>query len=920
MKIKSVKTQAWQLILLPAISIILLLASTVTYLYISRLNDFVVDRGLTLANKVAHLSQIALLTQNEELLSAIIDTSREEPYIRAIQLFDNRTDKLYFGGPKFLPLTNENTQAQDPYTRLIRTTAGSKRFTSPIMDSTGNAAIGWVEIELIVAPYQRLIYKNLLIVVLATIACLLLAGYLAIRLHQHIIRPIDQIKYVMRKFTEGKLSIRADNNFSLEFSLLANALNAMGASLEKTHGNLLLSISQSTEELQETLDTIEIQSIELDIARKNALEASRIKSEFLANTSHEIRTPLNGIIGFTNLTLKTSLDEQQRTYVQTIHDSAQNLLTSINDILDFSKIESGQLILDYISLPLRKTIEESVNTSALDAREKNIQILTLIDPAIPLQLMGDPTRFKQAIYNLLSNAIKFSQAGTILIKADLLNINQGQAMIKISIKDEGIGLTPDQQKQLFSSFSQLDTSKSRKHGGTGLGLAICKGLANRMHGEIGIESEVSVGSTFWFTARLGIDTNHTEKENTKFKKERILVCSEDELSYLSLKGIVNIWQAKSTWITTIHNIFSTLRESYAGGVLYSLLIINISPEENKLPPALLSNISDQLESEFSCKLIIVCTPFHYNLFKNHAKNRNLNFLQQPVTQESMHHCLTHAFSRTAQNLESEEPSNTAAKILVVDDNPANLQLTQEFLRSMNTEVTLAENGADAIQCFKQSSFDLILMDIQMPIMDGIETTQKIRALEDHYRTPIVALTAHSIDEQKTDFLIAGLDDCIRKPVNEAQLMHTLKRWTNINGGAFNNKLRISHKTEKYKHEKNWPVNIAQCVRLTNNKPDLACDMLTMLLKDLAEDKKLLNISYDQQDYSSLSEQAHKLYGSCCYCGVPHLHAATALLDRILQSKNLDHLPSAFTSLNRAIERLLAWSKNQNIKLLFHQGD
>ncbi len=917
MKNNSVKTQAWRLILLPAVSIILLLASVMTYLYISRLNDFVEERGRTIAHKISSYGEIALQSNDEKLLMAVINTSRDEPYIRAIALYDKINDKHYFGGPQFLPLINEIETNQDPYRRTIQATKLSKRFRSPILNPVNANSVGWVEVELIIAPYQKLVYKTLLVVTLTTLACLLLAGYFAIRLHKHITQPIDQMNYVIHRFTEGKLHTRINTHYAQEFSILANAINTMGDSLEKAQADMLLSIHQSTEDLQETLDTIEIQSIELDIARKDALAASRIKSEFLANTSHEIRTPLNGIIGFTNLTLKTQLNNQQRNYLQTIHDSAQNLLISINDILDFSKIESGQLILDYIPLPLRKIIEECIDMLALDAHEKNIQVITLVDHSIPLQLLGDPGRFKQIISNLLSNAIKFSQKGLVNISVELIASKDTKAEIKVTITDEGTGLTQSQKKHLFTAFSQVDTSRSREHEGTGLGLAICKGLVQRMQGSIGVDSEPNIGSTFWFIVELGVDANFAPPTEKRLSDKSILICSDNELIYNQLNNIIDPWHAKTTWITTIHDIFLTLRKNQQDDIIYDSLIININPEESKLPPALLSNIASQLEKEFSCKVIVCCTPSHQHIFENHNKEANLTFLQQPITSDRTLNSLVYTLEIQQTDKKDTLAVKPAVAVLIVDDNNANLQLAREFLSNLQTDVTLAESGKEAIEIFKHNHFDLIFMDIQMPIMDGIETTKHIRSIETDKRTPIIALTAHSINEQKTDFLIAGLDDCIRKPINETQLIHTLKRWTNTCDLTINNSPTVSNTLlGKFIHNKNCPVNIPMCISLANNKPELACDMLTMLVGNLPDDQLQINTAFTDQSYENLEVLIHRLYGSCCYSGVPHLHGCTGLLDKILQSKNYEYIGDAQTSLNNAIDKLIIWEREIDIKRLF----
>ncbi|HEY7885729.1 MAG TPA: histidine kinase dimerization/phospho-acceptor domain-containing protein, partial [Cellvibrionaceae bacterium] len=387
MKTSSVKTELWRLILVPALSITLLLAATLTYLYTSQLSSFINDRGRLLTEKTSRLVQVALSAQNQLLLHEIISATLEEPYVRAVSIYDAEQETHQHWGPRFLVDDEDSGVQINTGEMASKTTEDSIRFRFPIVNKAGDEQIGTLDIELITSPFRVLLYQTLLVVVLATIACLLLASYLAIKLHHSITAPLGHINTVVHKLTKGQLGSRADTQLPHELAKLSHAINTMAEQLEQDQQEMQSNINQSMDDLRETMETIEIQNIELDIARKEALAASRIKSEFLANTSHEIRTPLNGIIGFTNLALKTSLDSQQRGYLQTIQDSATNLLKIINDILDFSKIESGKLVLDYTPLPLRQTIEHAVDSLAFDSQEKSIQIVTVIDNNIPPQLM-----------------------------------------------------------------------------------------------------------------------------------------------------------------------------------------------------------------------------------------------------------------------------------------------------------------------------------------------------------------------------------------------------------------------------------------------------------------------------------------------------------------------------------------------------
>lgn len=924
-KRKNIKNHVWRLIFIPSFIVILLISTSLILLGINQIEKYADMRGSILAKKTAHILHEPLRQQNMALAQDILNASVEEPFVRAAHFYLTESNVHYHSGPTFVDSQDPGTPTME--SALRRNTLNTIRFAHPLVNKHGQESLGWVEVEFTSSPFLVVRYEAIILTIALTLLCLIIGAYFALSLYQKIITPLDHIKGVVHQLARGKLGERVQEQPTAEFLGLADAINTMAQSMEAAQQDLQAHIDNAIEDLRETLETIEIQNVELDMARKEALEASRVKSEFLANTSHEIRTPLNGILGFINLALKTEVTEQQRDYLETIRDSAQNLLTVINGILDFSKIESGKLTLDYAPLPIRKTVDEVLHMLAPDAHEKNLQLITYVQPKIPKNLLGDALRFKQVLSNLVTNAIKYSDAGNIIVDISIEQHQETQITLKVTVTDQGIGLSPEEQTHIFHAFNQADGSNTREHDGTGLGLAICKGLVERMHGEIGVISEVDKGSSFWFTARLGIDKRQpSPSQLADLSEYRILLCGDNAPSLKQLDNLLLEWQANTHSITAIHDCFPVLRNARTKDTPFDLFVLDIAPNERKIPPVLLNNLAEQLQTEFGCTLIACCTPAHQRLFKAHAEDSGVLFINKPIAYDALLQTLGRQLDihiKEVRDQEQDEAQRPRAKVLLVDDNPANLQLASELLRGLNTEVITANNGKQAIDICAEEEFDVIFMDIQMPGMDGIEATKHIRAMEtERRRTPIIALTAHSITEQKSELLIAGMDDCISKPVNETQLAHIINRWASLTGKKSvvvqieEQAATVTEKLRDVLPRELGAVDIQLCLKLANNKPALARDMLTMLLANLEAEKAQIVQTLASGNYRQLGELIHRLYGSCCYCGVPKLKHISGLLDKLFQAKEYEQAKAAIPALNHALDEIIVWQKDKNINALF----
>jgi len=620
----------------------------------------------------------------------------------------------------------------------------------------------------------------------------------------------------------------------------------------------------------------------LDMARKQALEASRVKSEFLANMSHEIRTPMNGVIGFTNLLLRTGLSDKQSDYLTTIKKSATNLLSIIDDILDFSKIEAGKMELEKRSLNINDCIDEVLNFLGPAAQSKNVELIGIVYQDVPEFLLGDSIRISQILTNLTNNAIKFTQQGNIQIRVMLDDETPQSVRLKIKVTDTGVGLSEEQQKVLFQAFTQADTSTTRRFGGTGLGLVICKKLVESMSGKIGLESEENTGSTFWFTIELDKDTDENKQIEFGFPGRRVLLHDYSRVSQLATQHLLTRWNTKVETADDLQSLTELAKLNAQQQKSVHLLLVGGYPSAKfQAELTKLKEISDELD----CPIAVLLNTTDESVV-SHYKELGITYhLSKPIIRKNFYSALFEWFDvGKQQSMESDHSesktltySSSPSRILCVDDNEANLKLIDELLSEYNIIRTLATDGREAVQACKESKFDLIFMDIQMPEMDGIEATRRIRKMKtDGVRTPIIALTAHAMKGEKEKLLAEGMDDYLTKPISQEQLENTIQQWTRkklVHSSKSELKEETKEKPETPSGQKKKPNSVIDwdlSLKAANQKVDLAKDMLKMLVASFDEAKANINEAFDKEDLEALTQHVHKLHGATAYCGVPTL--------------------------------------------------
>lgn len=912
--------------LVPTLVISLCLGGYFSFARYQDLHQYLAEQASNIAEPLAIAAEQGLLTANNNQLQRLLNIThrKNSPLVRSIAIFDHQhqlvvTSNLHRefkriqqrakqGLPEhsliddqgqwlliWVPITLENSHVAD----LALDNDYNRAVLDRLLLSEGRLGHVVVEIEKdkVLLAQQSSLLTSILIILLGLTVGLVLS----MRLVGRLTTPLTQLNSQIEKLAEGRYTSQLEERYFGELDQMRCGINLLAQELTRYKDDMQQAIEQSTSDLTHTMEQLELQNVALDMARRKAQEDNKLKSEFLAKMSHELRTPLNGVIGFTRQLLKTQLTHHQQDYLNTIQKSANSLLTLVNDVLDYSKLEEGRMPINPEPFSLRDMVNDSIELLAANAFEKQLELALLIEPDCPDDIIGDALRINQVLLNIVGNAIKFTERGSIVLRVSATELHEDKITLHFSIQDTGIGIPQAQQEQLFNGFAQADGSIGRRYGGTGLGLFISQRLAEAMGGGIGFDSIPGQGSTFRFNVncrRHPLSVSEALPISVLLNKT-VLYMEPQMHSREATLSLLNSWGMQVSSCATNHQLQQALTQQPQ----FDIAIIGQTVSLDQVNP-----LTEQIRQlSKSCQYIyLLVNTLSPNLREALLQVGAHGCLSKPAHQRKLATALARPYlHQPLPQMALPNLPKCALRVLTVDDNEANLKLINTLLRDLVESIDSAVNGADAWQKASQAHYDLIFMDINMPVMDGITACQQIRQSSMNESTPIIAVTAYALEGERERLMSLGFDEFLSKPLDEQMLHYALKEYcpqlhphphlsTELEISSFTNSPHI-----------HWEMALQRAA----GKADLAKEMLQILLQSLPATLQELEQLIRSGQQEPLIQLVHKLHGATCYTGVPQIRQLAELLETELkQGQTIEQLEPELFELQDRLQALLQASR------------